>query len=169
MGNKHEFKPTKESLIGTWTGFVVVSILFLVIFRFAFGWTLQAQWWIWFIVGGTLIGAITTTIQYYTMDPVRCNNCGQVVDSKKTFCPHCSQKLLWRCPNCNAKVRPDEMFCDKCGYALQEKVKPGEPETAPKPKPNPEYQNPSFEYCKLCGMHIDKSKQKYCPGCGAEL
>ena len=166
---KHEFKPNKESLIGSWTGFIVVSLLFLVVFRFTLGWTLREQWWIWFVLFGVTIGAITTTIQYFTMDPVRCNNCGQTVDSKKVYCPHCSQKLLWRCPNCNAKVRPDERFCDRCGYALQEKVKPGEPETAPVQKPNPEFQNPSFSYCGTCGAHVDKEKQKFCPSCGMEL
>ena len=165
---KHELKPNKEALIGAWTGFAIVSILFLVIFRFAFGWTLTNQWWIWFPVGGTLIGAISTTIQYFTMDPVRCNNCGQSVDSKKTFCPHCSQKLQWRCPNCNARVRPDERFCDSCGHALQETVKAGTPEVTPTPEPNPEYQNPGFTYCQTCGAHIDKEKQKFCPSCGME-
>lgn len=167
---KHDIKPSKEAVITSWTGFIVVSILFLVIFRFTLGWNLRDEWWIWFIVGFTFIGGITTTFQYFTMDPVRCNNCGQIVDSKKTFCPHCSQKLLWRCPNCNARVRPDEKFCDRCGASLT--PTPQEASTTistPSPTPNPEYQNPEYTYCQTCGNHVDKEKQKYCPSCGMEL
>lgn len=167
MTNKYELAPSKQSMIGTWTSFVVVFIFFFIIGRYAFGWT---HWWIWFPIGGTLIGAVTTTIQYFTMDPTLCPNCGQRVSEKKKHCPHCSHRFLWRCPNCNAKVRPDERFCDDCGHALQESVKTGEPKEAPVVNiPNPEYQNPSFAYCQLCGTHIDKERQKFCPSCGVEL
>ncbi len=167
MGNKYDLAPNKEAVVGAWTGFVVVFIIFYVLGSLVWNW---GGWWIWIIIGGTLIGAITTTIQYFTMEPTLCPNCGQRVSEKKKYCPHCSHKFLWRCPQCNAKVRPDERFCDNCGYALQVSVKPGEPaEGSVVVTPNPEYQNPAFEYCKLCGMHIDKLKQKYCSSCGVEL
>ena len=62
---KDESKTNLKTLITSWTAFVIVSILFLLIFRFTFGWNpLGDQWWIWFPVGGTLLGAIITTITY---------------------------------------------------------------------------------------------------------
>ena len=166
MTNKYDLAPNKEGVIGAWTGFAVCFIIF-----FVFGYLVwQWGWWIWFPVVGTLIGGITTTLQYFTMEPTQCPQCGQRVTEKKKFCPHCSHQFLWRCPNCNAKVRPDERFCDNCGFALQETVKPGEPTGTPTVStPNPQFQNPSYEYCQTCGSHVDKDKQRYCPSCGMEL
>lgn len=59
-----------------------------------------------------------------------CPNCGAVTDRKRSICPQCGMRLLYktlydrylerhiRCDKCNTVLASDARFCPHCGRAL---------------------------------------------------
>lgn len=54
------------------------------------------------------------------VDPIKCTNCGLIVEGTKNFCPQCGSKLekkltSIKCAECNELYDGEEMFCGHCG------------------------------------------------------
>jgi RNA polymerase subunit RPABC4/transcription elongation factor Spt4 len=95
---KKEHTIKREDLTGVWTGFIVVTIVMIALCFFPFqGW----QFWMIFPIAGTLIGAVTTTIQFYTAGRMKCSNCGTTLEGDVEFCKVCGVRIITKCPSCN--------------------------------------------------------------------
>lgn len=54
------------------------------------------------------------------VDPVKCKECGLIVEGTKNFCPQCGAKLekkptSIKCSECKELFEDDEIFCGHCG------------------------------------------------------
>ena len=59
-------------------------------------------------------------------DPVKCPNCGKVLEEGTKFCPECGTKIevkqkLTKCPNasCSKPLSGEEKFCINCGAKIE--------------------------------------------------
>src|SRR4030042_2188854 len=122
MTNK---RGTKEQVVNSWVGLVVVSIIFIGVFSWWLHWW---SWFAWFVPAMVLVGAISTTLTYATQSQIRCPHCGQELRDKARHCPICGLEIISQCPKCASSVEWGERFCKNCGETL---VKQKTPSTAP--------------------------------------
>lgn len=152
---------SKQTLIGTWTGFITTTILFLILGAFLFNWA----WWIWFPIGGTLIGAISTTINYFTQETKKCPGCGARLESDAQFCRACGTKILAACPHCGWNItNPKSKYCEKCGKPLYESNQISQSATVK----DAMRQEEMMVYCPACGTKVTEGTE-ICPSCGINL
>ena len=180
---KKEKPVRKEDVTGVWTGFIVVTLVMIALCFFPFeGW----QFWMIFPIVGTLIGAITTTIQFYTAGVVKCSNCGTKLDGEVEFCRVCGARVITKCPSCNTPLNKGAKFCEKCGFSITAPQKAAPNISASNVNININAQNapnaqnintqnpikassqpnaPIGSFCAACGAKISPGS-KYCLTCG---
>ncbi|MBD3353748.1 MAG: zinc-ribbon domain-containing protein [Candidatus Lokiarchaeota archaeon] len=167
MTKKKEEESSKQALIGSWTGFLSTTLIFMLLGAFLFDWA----WWVFFVPGMTLIGSITTTINYFTVETKKCGFCGARLEKNALFCRTCGNKIVTKCPKCGVDVsKSNTRYCPKCGadiYEGAQLTKKEESEQKEKQE-DPKLEPQAFSYCPACGMKI-KSGSKICPSCGIEL
>lgn len=159
--HKRNNESSAEQLRGAWVGFISSTILFLLLGAFLFNWA----WWIFIPIAGTLIGAISTTINYFTEDTKLCPSCSARLDKEAQFCRACGTKILNACKHCGEPVKnPKSRYCEQCGKALYENT--------PLPQ-NPSVKNAMkkeevYMYCPACGTKVSEGTP-VCPSCGIDL
>jgi predicted amidophosphoribosyltransferase len=164
MTDKKKNQSPSQNLSGVWSGFISTTVIFMLLGAFLFEWA----WWVFFIPCMTLVGAITTTINYYTTDTKKCITCGSRLDKNATFCRACGTKVLTECPSCNAKIsNKASRFCEKCGKTL---VVPQSEEVKTQNTEQNVQQPPvqRFIYCPACGSRVEVGSN-VCPSCGMNL
>jgi rRNA maturation endonuclease Nob1 len=163
MTDKKKDQSPSQNLAGVWSGFVSTTVIFMLLGAFLFEWA----WWVFFVPCMTLVGAVTTTINYYTTDTKPCITCGSRLEKNAQFCRACGTKILTECPHCNAKVpNKTSRFCEKCGKSL---VIPQSGEAQITTEQN--VQQPPvqrFIYCPACGSRVEVGST-VCPSCGMNL
>jgi predicted amidophosphoribosyltransferase len=160
---------TKEQVVQSWTGLVVVSILFIGVFWWLFSW----GWFAWFIPAMVLVGAISTTMTYLSQGQIRCPHCGTELRDKALHCPSCGREIVSQCPKCASNVEWGERFCKNCGETLvgqqgsvsQKVVQPDQNVAVPAVESSPK---PERKFCSLCGEPVNPGA-KYCFRCGTLL
>jgi predicted amidophosphoribosyltransferase len=171
---------TREQVIQSWIGFVVVSIIFGGIFSW---WLFPGTWISWFIPAMVFVGAISTTLTYVSQGQIRCPHCGAELRDRALHCPTCGREILSQCPKCAGNVTWGERFCKNCGENLvgsqgpitqpTEQTQLGEvasiqaPVTVPVVTP-PSPGAPERRFCSLCGEPMNPGA-KYCFRCGTQL
>ena len=78
----------------------------------------RALWTVIVIIVPNGIGFI---LYFVLRNPVQagCPKCGNAVDSRVNYCPHCRYNFHPTCPQCKAGVRPGDGFCGNCGAELR--------------------------------------------------
>ncbi len=165
---------TKEQVVQSWIGFVVVSIIFGGIFSW---WLFSGNWISWFIPAMVFVGAISTTLTYVSQGLLRCPHCGTELRDRVLHCPACGAEILAQCPKCASTVAWGERFCKNCGETLvrpqgtaaQPAGQPFQEAAAPGAVPGvtPSSQ-PEHKLCGLCGEPANPGT-KYCFRCGTRL
>jgi len=175
------WKNKKEDITGVWIGFVSTSLIFLLLGIFVVG----LEWWVFFVPAMVLVGAISSTIEYYTKYLQKCPICGLKLKPDAEFCTNCGTKLKKVCPSCgNAIENLSGKFCEKCGASLYEAevaakgassantlVDLGLNEnivaTVGSAKTKVEISD-RIRYCPSCGNKV-KIGTHFCPYCGMDL
>lgn len=163
---KHNKKKNNrlEDVWGAWTGFIIVTIIMLVLSLAIFnGW----QFWMWFAEMGTLIGGVVTTVEYFTKYTKLCPNCKERVPVDAEFCKKCGENIPINCSKCGESVTG--RFCEKCGNdnLVSDEITDGN--FAQSQKNISENNNDEFpEFCPMCGNGLN-SNASFCAVCGAKM
>lgn len=142
-----------SKMMGAWTGFAIVTVIMIVLFRTA--------WWIIFPIIGSFSGAVKETQKYYSLK-VKCPNCGETLTPGTRFCSHCGITIPTECPNCHKPVKGGLKFCAECGaplFSAQIRGDSGEGGQEP---------GVTKKFCGSCGSEINPGQIK-CPTCGLSL
>lgn len=164
---------TREQVIQSWIGLVVVSILFGGVFSW---WIFPGTWFTWFIPALVFVGAVSTTLTYVAQGHIRCPHCGVELRDQALHCPACGREIVSQCPKCATQVAWGERFCKNCGETLVGQqgavAQPvGQPVqevatvvamTSTTPSPKPEQ-----KFCGLCGEPVNPGA-KFCFRCGTQ-
>jgi hypothetical protein len=106
-----------ESLISSWGFLLIFVLLFFVVGVLLAEWWTIGSWWVWFIIGMSLMGAISSTIRflvYREIEPVISD-----VTSIVTVVPEPVKETVKYCASCGQNVEPTEKFCANCGAPLE--------------------------------------------------
>jgi predicted amidophosphoribosyltransferase len=145
-----------SKMMGAWTGFIIVTLIMIVLFR--------AAWWIIFPIIGTLSGAVKETQKYFA-SKVKCPNCGADLAFDTRFCSHCGVTIPNECPSCLNPLKAGLKYCAKCGAALFSSI--GQPISLASPHHmSSQEAGISQMFCSSCGSQI-LPEQANCPTCGA--
>lgn len=158
-------KVTKEAMIGAWTGFIIANTVMVILAVALFH---SYVFWMWFVLLGTGIGGISTTIAYYTRDSRVCPSCGARMDPGIEYCIKCGTRMFLNCPNCGAETKANARFCEKCGRNLSEPVAQFQQEPNQKPAQSRVFTGSTVKFCPACGNQIE-IEAKHCNACGTEV
>jgi RNA polymerase subunit RPABC4/transcription elongation factor Spt4 len=81
---------------------------------------------LWTIVAVFVPNGLGIILYFVLRQPLHsaCPQCGTVVQTGFSFCPHCSHKLGASCPQCQRVVGLDDAFCPYCGTSLRNQAAP---------------------------------------------
>lgn len=106
-----------ESLITSWSFFLFFVLLFYIVGNLLAEWWGYEAWWVWLIIGLSLMSAVTSTIRFFVYreiepivtevtasvqveeipEPVKtakfCQSCGQKVEGTEKFCANCGSPI----------------------------------------------------------------------------
>ncbi len=135
---KHSVRPKKQfnQVISAWTSFAFVLFIFYIVGDLIANWWHNA-WWVWLILGFSLIGAISATLKYYTsgsdnlseqnsgsehsLDAEKhhqFNNSSQEQYSSKLSTEEYTPTISKFCNNCGGAIEKPSQFCASCGEEL---------------------------------------------------
>ncbi|NHJ39283.1 MAG: zinc ribbon domain-containing protein [Asgard group archaeon] len=110
-------KPRFTSMITSWMFFLFMFLLFYIVGVLTAGWFDYGDWWVWFLIGLFLLGAITSTIRFFVYSSSY-DDYGREI-TKTTFTVEASPKAeTIFCKSCGAKVEGQEKFCANCGAPI---------------------------------------------------
>ena len=133
----HNIRPKKHlnKVISSWTTFAFILFFFYIIGDLLANWWHNA-WWVWMILGFSLIGSISTTFRYFTVGPERQTEYTQEADqsvmievqNESDFSSEPEYKSNGSsdefsimpnfCKNCGAAIEVQSQFCASCGEEL---------------------------------------------------
>ena len=106
-----------ESLITSWSFFLFFVLLFYIVGNLLAEWWGYEAWWVWLIIGLSLMSVVTSTIRFFVyreiepivtevtasvqveeiLEPVKtakfCQSCGQKVEGTEKFCANCGSPI----------------------------------------------------------------------------
>lgn len=117
----YAIRPRKRlnQVISSWTTFAFVLFFFYIIGDLLADWWHNA-WWVWMILGFSLIGAISTTFRYFASGPERQSEFTQESEQSAIIEPQ-SEEISTNvkfCKNCGAAIESPSQFCASCGEEL---------------------------------------------------
>ncbi|NHK30958.1 MAG: zinc ribbon domain-containing protein [Asgard group archaeon] len=111
-------KPRFISMLSSWMFFLFMFLLFFLVGILTAGWFDYSDWWVWFLIGLFLMGAITSTIRYFIYSSDEVPRYRKRTTTTFTFetTPKDETKF---CQSCGAKVEYEEKFCANCGAPIE--------------------------------------------------
>ena len=145
-----------SKMMGAWTGFLIVTVIMILLFR--------AAWWIIFPIIGSFSGAVKET-QKFLASKVKCPNCGAALAVGTPFCGQCGVTLPKECLQCHKPIKAGLKYCAECGAPLFSSPNITSASITPQNLYSQDLEASPI-YCKSCGSEISLGQNK-CPTCGA--
>jgi hypothetical protein len=107
-----------ESLISSWGFFLFFVLLFYIVGLLLAEWWDYSAWWIWLIIGMSLMGAVSSTIRFFVyreVEPIVTEATSIVVEEM----PEPVKEAIRYCQSCGQSIEGTEKFCANCGAPIE--------------------------------------------------